>query len=66
MGAMEYIGAVYARINGKYIECTETIEDLENKIKSLEGDVKFLRFLVDNGISEEEFYYNDITMPNEK
>lgn len=25
-------GKVYAKIAGKYIECTETIEDLENKV----------------------------------
>ena len=29
---MEYKGKVYAKINGKYIECTETIADLENPI----------------------------------
>lgn len=30
---MEYKGKVYAKIGGKYIECTQTIEDLENEIK---------------------------------
>jgi hypothetical protein len=29
---MEYKGKVYAKINGKYIECTETIEEIENPI----------------------------------
>ena len=32
---MEYKGKVYAKINGKYIECTETINDLELKVKEL-------------------------------
>lgn len=62
---MEYKGKVYAKINGRYIECPETIQDLEDKIKRLEGDVKFLQFLIDNGIDEAEFYSNDITMPTE-
>jgi len=35
---MEYKGMVYAKINGKYIECTETIEDLEKPI--LKKDIK--------------------------
>lgn len=30
---MEYKGKVYAKISGKYIECTETINDLEAKIE---------------------------------
>jgi len=34
---MEYKGKVYAKINGKYIECTQTVEDLEAKIKELES-----------------------------
>ena len=31
---MEYKGKVYAKINGKYIECTETIAELEAKIEN--------------------------------
>lgn len=33
---MDYKGKVYAKINGKYIECTETIQQLEDKISKLE------------------------------
>ena len=29
------LGEVYAKIAGKYIPCTQSIEDLENEIKSL-------------------------------
>jgi hypothetical protein len=29
---MKYEGKVYAKINGKYIECSETIADLENPV----------------------------------
>jgi hypothetical protein len=34
---MEYVGPVYAKIRGKYIECTESVKDLEDKIESLEN-----------------------------
>jgi hypothetical protein len=34
---MEYKGKVYAKINGKYIECTETVQQLEDKISKLES-----------------------------
>jgi hypothetical protein len=37
---MEYKGEVYARIGGKYIACTETVADLENKIKELESQLE--------------------------
>jgi len=57
---MEYKGKVYAKINGKYIECTETINNLENNINLLKERIKFLEFLVDNGINEEEYFDNDI------
>ena len=30
---MEYKGSVYGKINGKYIILTETVQDLEDKIK---------------------------------
>lgn len=33
---MEYKGKVYAKINGKYIECTQTIQELEDRISKLE------------------------------
>jgi cell division septum initiation protein DivIVA len=32
---MEYKGRVYGKVGGKYIELTQTVEDLENEIKSL-------------------------------
>jgi hypothetical protein len=32
---MEYKGKVYAKIGCKFIECSQTVEDLENEIKSL-------------------------------
>ena len=34
---MEYKGKVYAKINGKYIECTETVQQSEDKISKLES-----------------------------
>ena len=34
---MEYKGKVYAKINGKYIECTETGQQLEDEISKLES-----------------------------
>ena len=40
---MEYKGKLYAKIGGRYIECTESVEDLENKIKILEQEVKQLQ-----------------------
>ena len=33
---MKYEGRVYARINNRYIECTQSIEDLEERIEDLE------------------------------
>jgi len=30
---MEYKGKVYAKIAGKYIDCTQTVEELEAEIK---------------------------------
>ena len=37
------------------------------KVQKLEADNKLLRFMVDNGINEEEmFNSNDITMPQER
>ena len=35
---MKYTGKVYAKINGKYIECTQTVENLEEKIKELSSE----------------------------
>lgn len=37
---MKYVGKVYAKINGKYIECTETTEALENNIKNLQEELE--------------------------
>ena len=34
---MIYKGKVYAKINGRYLECTETIEDLEKQIEYLKN-----------------------------
>jgi len=39
-GKMEYKGKVYAKIGGKYIACTETVADLENRIKELESQLE--------------------------
>ena len=40
---MEYKGKVYAKINGRYIECTETVEGLEAKIKKLSEHIELYR-----------------------
>lgn len=49
---MNYKGKLYAKINGKYIECTQTVQDLENEIKSLKKQVslmpRLLAFYADN------------------
>ena len=39
---MNYKGKLYAKINGKYIECTQTVQDLENEIKSLKKQVSLM------------------------
>ena len=39
---MKFVGKVYAKMNGRYIDCTETIEDLESKIERLEAEVERL------------------------
>ena len=36
-GTVKYVGRVYAKVNGKYIECTETIDQLEEKVKKYES-----------------------------
>jgi len=33
---VEYKGKLYAKIGGKYIECTQSVEDLEGRISNLE------------------------------
>lgn len=40
---MEYKGKLYAKINNKYIECTETVEDLENPILKTDINGKSIR-----------------------
>ena len=37
---MKYEGKLYAKINGRHIECTQTVLDLEKKIKELEFSVQ--------------------------
>ncbi len=44
---MEYKGTVYAKIGGKYIPCTETVEQLEGKITELENRLKQFNDLPD-------------------
>ena len=51
---MEYKGKLYAKINGKYIECTESVEQLENRIKELENQKRKLEFMVENGLGAED------------
>ena len=38
MKGIEYKGKLYAKINGKYIQCTESVEQLERRIKELENN----------------------------
>lgn len=38
---MKYKGKVYAKINGKYIECTQTVEELETEIQRLKDNLAF-------------------------
>ena len=35
---MEYKGKLYAKVGGKFIECTETVQQLESRIKELESE----------------------------
>lgn len=36
---MKYEGKVYAKINGRYIECTQNITDLEKQIEYLKNKI---------------------------
>jgi cell fate (sporulation/competence/biofilm development) regulator YmcA (YheA/YmcA/DUF963 family) len=49
---MNYKGKLYAKINGKYIECTQTVQELENEIEQLKKQVslmpRLLEFYADN------------------
>ena len=40
---MEYKGKLYAKVGGKYIECTETVEQLESRIKELEQTIENMK-----------------------
>ena len=40
---MESKGKLYVKIANVYVECTETIEDLQNKIKELESEISQLK-----------------------
>ena len=37
---MNYKGKLYGKVAGKYIEMTPTVEDMENRIKSLESAIE--------------------------
>lgn len=37
---MKYEGKVYGKVAGRYIECTQTVEDLENEIEDLKTALK--------------------------
>ena len=37
---MKYEGKLYGKINGKYVEMTETVNDLEAKIERLQGELE--------------------------
>ena len=52
---MEYKGKLYAKVCGKYIECTETVEQLESRIKELESEKST------ELITEKEDYYGAMT-----
>jgi len=45
---MEYKGKLYAKINGKYIQCTESVEQLESRIKELENNTTELSDVFSN------------------
>lgn len=51
---MEYKGKLYAKVNGKYIECTETVQQLESRIKELENNTTELIEYIDD---ERDFCY---------
>ena len=38
---MKYEGKVYGKVAGRYIELTQTVEDLENEIKELKSKLKY-------------------------
>jgi len=39
---MQYKGKVYAKVGGRYLECSETIEDFEKNIEFLKNKVEKL------------------------
>lgn len=58
---MKYEGKVYAKIAGRYIECTQTVKELEDKIFQLK---KLLHEIKDNcdadAINLPDDMYNEI------
>ena len=54
---MEYKGKLYAKVGGKYIECTETVEQLESRIKELENE-KSTELITKH---EDSFYEETVT-----
>ena len=57
---MEYKGKVYAKINGKYIECTETVQQLEDKISKLESALDKIANGTQPYNEREAFYFVNI------
>lgn len=54
---MEYKGKVYAKINGKYLCCTESVNDLESAIKSGEKKILKLNELTSKLTSDNIYYH---------
>ena len=57
---MEYKGKLYAKINGKYVECTESVQDLENQIEELKNQINILNSMIgeqigSNGITSVDY-----------
>ena len=56
---MEYKGKVYAKINGKYVECTESVQDLEDRITELNRERIRLQIEIAELKNNDPFYDND-------
>ena len=63
---MKYVGKVYGRINGKYIECTQAVEQLEKEIERLKLEVDKIKDNVIYSLLLDMRYFNSSDFLNEE